>query len=776
MARPTEIPECDVFVLDHKVSGDPRDQENYMKYASHKVFRRIKPSSCLSSVSRRLEWSFGVFAERCRSISQPAAQPVQLEKTRNAPCAGGRPVLLSLGGEKRAETRPFPPSIKPRSVPAACLPSRCAERRGEFVGSVGASSSSPSCRPCLPAFLAPFSSSSFLSSSPPVPAPPAANGIRSSPPPPRLRHAEPSGAVRPSQRLHRPARSAHSEPAFLAGRRARGNDGGDAGDSTRNSHVFLIENLLIVLCISRSPEEFQLQKRLRRILKNPPSPLGFAPKAAAARPFSPLSKNHVLAVRNDQNLSLFLPTLTCPVASSQPQYPLSAAVPDDEVFYFKNPVTMERELSSEVAKTDNALPIDHHDLENEDRHVTEQLESSPVLKDIAWLANQPKLNAKSKSGYILFSAEIRKRIMNENPESGFGEVSKIVGVEWKKLTDEQKRQYEERANIIADARAKNDLLTPNSKVLQPGEIRVNVCKWHGCDYQFDHPDGLFEHIRVSHASADENKVVIDGEAHYACLWMTCVKYRQTGKPFPSLPRLLRHIREKHMPASGKVIQPNQRGKHFFHYIPQSEPSNNSTKDQSHGLFINQPNGVTTATAVAHKTAIPLDGPPTTPSSSVPPYAATPSTSAAPPHSHQTQQTQQVYVQQTTPATTQVVQVINGSSLSINGSSVAYLNSSTPYQVIVNHQPQTIQAQPGQQIVVQHAVPSSSQQHIVVHGAQPQQLQPGQYQIHHGQVQQPQTSTYQNTVVTAAPKPEPLFVPPPNSIKVKRVLHSMTYYK
>lgn len=52
---------------------------------------------------------------------------------------------------------------------------------------------------------------------------------------------------------------------------------------------------------------------------------------------------------------------------------------------------------------------------------------------VAWLAAQPKLNARSKSGYILFSAEIRKRIMQENPEAGFGEVSKIVGIEVRSL-------------------------------------------------------------------------------------------------------------------------------------------------------------------------------------------------------------------------------------------------------------------------------------------------------------------------------------------------------
>lgn len=86
------------------------------------------------------------------------------------------------------------------------------------------------------------------------------------------------------------------------------------------------------------------------------------------------------------------------------------------------------------------------------------------VKDAAWLASQPKLNAKSKSGYILFSAEVRKQIMNENPEAGFGEVSKIVGIEWKKLSADAKKEYEMRAQYIAEERAKAELSTPLVKV------------------------------------------------------------------------------------------------------------------------------------------------------------------------------------------------------------------------------------------------------------------------------------------------------------------------
>ncbi|VDN28141.1 unnamed protein product [Gongylonema pulchrum] len=88
---------------------------------------------------------------------------------------------------------------------------------------------------------------------------------------------------------------------------------------------------------------------------------------------------------------------------------------------------------------------------------------------VAWLAAQPKLNARSKSGYILFSAEVRKKVMVENPEAGFGEVSKIVGIEWKKLSEEQKKQYEVRAEYIANERAKQEAREPvNYRLLETG--------------------------------------------------------------------------------------------------------------------------------------------------------------------------------------------------------------------------------------------------------------------------------------------------------------------
>uniref|UniRef100_A0A1I8BGL0 HMG box domain-containing protein n=1 Tax=Meloidogyne hapla TaxID=6305 RepID=A0A1I8BGL0_MELHA len=255
------------------------------------------------------------------------------------------------------------------------------------------------------------------------------------------------------------------------------------------------------------------------------------------------------------------------------------------------------------------------------------------MNNNSWLATQPKLNAKSKSGYILFSAEVRKRVMNENPEAGFGEVSKIVGIEWKRLSDEDKRDYETRAQFIAAERAKAELLTPNSKLPQPGQIRIHCCRWQQCDFQFDSQDGLYEHIRTSHTSK------LDSDSRYACLWNSCLKYRKEGKPFPfvfffnsvqvvtyfysSLPRLNRHLKEKHLASAMRLVFPNQRAKNFFVYTPVKQefsilPStsngsshhytkggHNNNLNENHGHFVHYPYGDVPANPVSCEVATPM---------------------------------------------------------------------------------------------------------------------------------------------------------------------------
>lgn len=53
---------------------------------------------------------------------------------------------------------------------------------------------------------------------------------------------------------------------------------------------------------------------------------------------------------------------------------------------------------------------------------------------------------KQMTGYILFAAEIRKSITLRNPSANFGEVSRLVGIEWKRLTETDRKSYEDRAH------------------------------------------------------------------------------------------------------------------------------------------------------------------------------------------------------------------------------------------------------------------------------------------------------------------------------------------
>ncbi|KHJ43962.1 Bromodomain protein [Trichuris suis] len=252
---------------------------------------------------------------------------------------------------------------------------------------------------------------------------------------------------------------------------------------------------------------------------------------------------------------------------------------DDEVLYFKKPIALEKEPSPFLMKRkfdyDHSNPCSHLIAGSHEGSVPEP---KVAQKRLSFM---PKLTSRSKSGYILFSAVVRKKIMAENPDSSFGHISKIVGSEWKKLSDNEKKRYEEEAQRIAEEREKADVAMGNRLQPLPGQILVHCCRWRECDYQFETVDQLNEHITSAHTS----QLVDPGDNQYVCLWLTCAKYRKEGKPFPSLPRLHRHIKEKHLPASGKCVYPHNRSKH---YVPLSLPNQSVSGDVGSPKFHEHP--------------------------------------------------------------------------------------------------------------------------------------------------------------------------------------------
>lgn len=68
---------------------------------------------------------------------------------------------------------------------------------------------------------------------------------------------------------------------------------------------------------------------------------------------------------------------------------------------------------------------------------------------------RPPHKSKMVTGYIIYASEIRKEVIKKYPDRDFGDISKLVGIEWKNLPQETKVAYEKRAQE-QNAKSKED--------------------------------------------------------------------------------------------------------------------------------------------------------------------------------------------------------------------------------------------------------------------------------------------------------------------------------
>lgn len=92
---------------------------------------------------------------------------------------------------------------------------------------------------------------------------------------------------------------------------------------------------------------------------------------------------------------------------------------------------------------------------------------------------QGKSGKKLVTGYILYSSEVRKSIVSANPDSTFGEISRIVGNEWRSLSTPEKQAWEEKADkcnkeTAARLAAENENCPSPGLPGQPENVRSNV--------------------------------------------------------------------------------------------------------------------------------------------------------------------------------------------------------------------------------------------------------------------------------------------------------------
>ncbi|XP_049432228.1 polybromo 1, like isoform X4 [Epinephelus fuscoguttatus] len=160
------------------------------------------------------------------------------------------------------------------------------------------------------------------------------------------------------------------------------------------------------------------------------------------------------------------------------RFSYSSKVVEDEIFYFRKLIVPQKEASPILDKKIAELEVKLADMEDADDDMEEmdddeeapQTPSMPLMQaplasdmdNMPYIPTQstPKVKGLSKkegakrkinmSGYILFSSEMRAVIKARHPDYSFGELSRLVGTEWRNLEATKKADYEERAAKIVD--------------------------------------------------------------------------------------------------------------------------------------------------------------------------------------------------------------------------------------------------------------------------------------------------------------------------------------
>uniref|UniRef100_A0A3Q3G5U8 Protein polybromo-1 n=1 Tax=Labrus bergylta TaxID=56723 RepID=A0A3Q3G5U8_9LABR len=151
------------------------------------------------------------------------------------------------------------------------------------------------------------------------------------------------------------------------------------------------------------------------------------------------------------------------------RFSFSSKVVEDEIYYFRKLIVPQKEASPFLDKKIDELELKLADLEDaEDDMDDMDDEEAPATPSVPQMqtphANEmdvmpytpsqstPKVKGLSKkegakrkmnmSGYILFSSEMRAVIKARHPDYSFGELSRLVGTEWRNLEASKKAEYE----------------------------------------------------------------------------------------------------------------------------------------------------------------------------------------------------------------------------------------------------------------------------------------------------------------------------------------------
>uniref|UniRef100_A0A1I8PEL3 Protein polybromo-1 n=1 Tax=Stomoxys calcitrans TaxID=35570 RepID=A0A1I8PEL3_STOCA len=251
----------------------------------------------------------------------------------------------------------------------------------------------------------------------------------------------------------------------------------------------------------------------------------------------------------------------------------SPEVTQDEILYFKVPIKPSKETKQQ--EMNDSLGIMEDSMDGNPPSVSSDIATisspAPSVSSTPLSSKKTKTTKKCLTGYILYSSEHRKGICTANPDASFGDISRMVGNEWKNLPSSVKQSWEDRAQrineetnarreLMEESLALNNCASPAPANEQQTGLTFE-CLWDKCDFQFEDSVDCMEHCLADNTGHVQRSAQ-QTDTEYYCQWRNCIRMKKNLQAFPSLTRLIKHVREVHLPKSGKVIPVHERSKNY----------------------------------------------------------------------------------------------------------------------------------------------------------------------------------------------------------------------
>ncbi|GFG36133.1 hypothetical protein Cfor_02751 [Coptotermes formosanus] len=295
------------------------------------------------------------------------------------------------------------------------------------------------------------------------------------------------------------------------------------------------------------------------------------------------------------------------------KYSHSNAVTEDEIYFFRRLINPPKVWPPSVGSGDTAAPVGvtgsacvifqapspllpkmepdmlqlEDSLDGGPPSVGSGDTAPPVAVTTPVSSKKKTPGKKLVTGYILYSSDVRRSVAANHPDSSFGEISRIVGNEWRNLPAQEKQCWEEKAakvneesaakyaleeaaiasaspNTVTPTSAKPSMNLSNCSQEQGVDNVVYECCWDNCDWQFEDLTDCIDHcIQEPNGHVHQHFANIPPQdCEFQCQWRGCGRIKKGAPPFPNAQRLARHVKEVHIQkGNGRSIAPSDRSKY-----------------------------------------------------------------------------------------------------------------------------------------------------------------------------------------------------------------------